>query len=118
MEALIIRRKITSRGGRVPGLPVHINARAEPVAVAAGAAESDGQPMLVSTTIHQDNGMAAENGHRSIHPAVIVQISKRETTAGERRCDSRVRAFETAVMVQSKQWRLQIVQRMIDGFDI
>ncbi len=91
MKPLIIRGEITSCCGRITCLAIHMNSRAEPIAVAASAAKRDRQPMLVAAAIHQDERMAAQNRHDRVHPAVIVQISESQTAARDRSCDSQRR---------------------------
>ena len=50
--------------------------------------------------------MSTEDGHHGIQPAVIVQISKRQSPTRHWSRDSRFRAFEPSIMNQSEQRRL------------
>ena len=52
METLVIRGEIAPRGSGESGLPIHADARAESIAVAACAAQSNREPMLIAAAIH------------------------------------------------------------------
>src|SRR5713226_8642701 len=62
--------------------------------------------------------MPAQYCHHGIHPAIIVQVSKGQPAPRHWNCNSRFRALETSTMIQGEQGRLQIIQGMVDGFDV
>ncbi len=105
VQPLVIRREIASRGGGKSGLPIHAYACSESVAIAACPAKRNREPMLLAAAIHQDERVPPENGQHRVHPAVIVQISKGQSAASDWDCNSRVSAFETAIMIQRQQRR-------------
>src|ERR1700722_6283533 len=118
VQALVARRKVTACGSRESSLSVHLYAGAKSVAVAAGAAQCDRQPVRLgarfSASIHEHLRMATKTGHHHVLPSVIIKITERSAPP---RCRSRgpgINALKSAIVIDRQQRQFQIMQRRID----
>src|SRR3954454_15706767 len=62
--------------------------------------------------------MPAEHRYHGVHPAIVVQISESQPAPRDRSRNARGGPFETAIVIQGQQRRLEILQRMVYGFNV
>src|SRR5580704_6510643 len=121
VQALVVRRKVTACGSRESSLSVHLYAGAKSVAVAAGAAQCDRQPVRLgarfSASVHEHLRMATKTGHDHVLPSVIIKITERSPASSCGR-SSGFNALESAIVIDRKQRQFQIMQRRIDVLHI
>src|SRR5579864_7852251 len=76
MQALVARAQITSSRGGESCLTVDTHSSAVAVAIAARAAQRDGQPVLFSAFVYEDLRMVPQHAHHHILPSVVIEIAE------------------------------------------
>ncbi len=119
VETLVIGAHVAARGTRKTSPAVHVYARAVAIAIAAGAAESNGEPVVaVGSAVEKQDWGTTQSGNESVHPAVIVDIAKGHAARSQRRGDAGVSSFEASVMIEGEQWNFFVTQGRVDLLDI
>src|SRR5580693_4705535 len=105
VQTLIIGRFVASGGGGEACLPVHHHTRSLTVAIASRTPECDRQPVRASspTAIDKELRMRPQNRGYGVDPAIIVNISKRRSSARDQRVSSGIGSLEASVAINSQQ---------------
>jgi hypothetical protein len=114
MEALIAGGEIAAGRGGEPRLSIHLHAGAEAIAIAAGAAKGDGEPMQRAAVIEEDLRMSAESGYDDILPAIVIEITEGRPSGGGWSRTSRLSALKTTIAIHRHERRFEIMKRGID----
>jgi len=115
VKPLIVGANIATCRGRKASPAVDTHAGPVAIAVAAHAAESDGEPMIAgASTIEEEDWRTTECGDDGVHPAIVVDIAVDIAEGGaprsQRSVHAGIDALETAVVVQSNQWNFLVAQ--------
>src|SRR5580700_9115603 len=110
VQALVVCRFVTSGGGGEARLAVHQHARAETIAVAARAAQGDRQPVRAAAAVVEKLRMFAQCGGDDVDPAIVVQVAECRAASRQQRAASGVGLFESSIVIEREEGRLQIMQ--------
>src|SRR5260221_2609090 len=118
VKALVIGTHVAAGGGCYASLAVDAHAGAVPIAIAARSPQSNGQPMIATATVEEQDWRAAESRDEDVDPAVVVDVAKGGAACSQRRGHAGIGALETAVVVQREQWQVPVCDCSVDLLEI
>src|SRR5882724_3419367 len=108
VKPLVIGRDVAAGRSCETNLAIHTHACTVSITITSRASQSNCEPMAAAAAVDVQHARTAESRQNNIHKTIVVDVAECGTPRSNGRRDTRIGAFEMAVMIQREQRQLLV----------